>query len=104
MRELTGFRGRTFSSTNSWIDGGPAYAFKKLEEVRAMLLEEAVSEESKRRRRCDWQRVYDFQDAASTISDAIHYIDPEGALRGREGPPKDLARLREEIARAPLGS
>lgn len=74
--------GKTFSPAQSWFDGGPAFAFEKLEEVRAMLLEQATEEEAKKRRHRDRQRVYDLQDAATTISDAIHYIDPEGELRG----------------------
>lgn len=103
----TPYRGKTFSPAQRWIDGGPPFAFEKLAEVRSYLLDLCEEEEARgdkrhwwQRRQVRWQRVYDLQDAATTVSDAIHYIDPDGSLQA-DPPPIFAALSEEELAELP---
>ena len=100
-------RGKTFSPAEDWFDGGSNHALLKLREIGDYLMELCAEELERddhrhwwQRRKVRWQRVYDSQDASRTVSDAIHYIDPDGELRKDPDfwPKWRGERLAEEVA------
>lgn len=78
-REHNEFRGCTFSPAEKWFEGGPEFAFEKLEEISRFLLDLAAEADSgsRRRRRKNSQAFYDLEDAATTVSDAIALLRRE---------------------------
>lgn len=78
------YHGRTFSPADQWYSGTleeqREFALHKIGEVMRLLVDLAAEAENpprrwwRRRPRVDRQRVYDLQDAATTLGDAVSHL------------------------------